>query len=46
MVEWLRWFDNRAQRTVLLLMDNFSTHEVVVELIQQGNQPLKWTQIE
>jgi hypothetical protein len=27
-------------------MDNFSAHEVAVELIQQSNQPLKWTQIE
>jgi hypothetical protein len=45
-VEWLRWFDNRVQRPVLLLMDNSSAHEVAVELIQQSNQPLKWTRIE
>ena len=46
MVEWLRWFDNRAQCPVLLLMDNFSAHEAAVELIKESNQPLKWTQIE
>jgi hypothetical protein len=46
MVEWLRWFDNRVQRPVLLLMDNFNAHEVAVELIQQSNEPLKWTRIE
>ena len=29
MAEWLRWFDGRvAGRNVLLIMDNFSAHEV------------------
>ena len=46
MVEWLRWFDKRAQKPVLLLMDNFSAHEVAAELIRESNQPLKWTRIE
>ena len=46
MAEWLRWFDKRAQKPVLLLMDNFSAHEAAVELIRESNQPLKWTRIE
>ena len=44
MAEWLRWFDKRAQKPVLLLMDNFSAHEAAVELLKE--QPLKWTRIE
>jgi DDE superfamily endonuclease/Fission yeast centromere protein N-terminal domain/Tc5 transposase DNA-binding domain len=40
MKEWLRWFDNRmvcANKKVLLLMDNFSAHELGVEqMIEKG----------
>ena len=46
MLEWLRWFDKRAGRPVLLLMDNFSAHELAVQLIKESDQPLKWTQTE
>jgi hypothetical protein len=46
MTEWLRWFDKRASRPVLLLMDNFGAHELAVKLIQESNIPLKWTRIE
>jgi hypothetical protein len=46
MIEWLRWFDQRAKRQVLLLMDNFSAHELAVDLIAESGRPLKWTQIE
>jgi hypothetical protein len=46
MLEWLRWFDTRAQRPVLLLMDNFSAHEAAVELLEASALPLKWTRIE
>jgi hypothetical protein len=46
MIEWLQWFDTRAQRPVLLLMDNFSAHEAAVEIIQASASLLKWTQIE
>ena len=32
--EWLRWFDNlMAGRKVLLLLDNFSGHELGVEKV-------------
>jgi hypothetical protein len=31
---------------VLLLMDNFSAHKLAVQLIREGNIPLKWTRIE
>ena len=37
MEEWLTWFDNRARRPVLLLMDNFSAHELAVRIIQERN---------
>jgi len=46
MLEWLRWFDTRAQRPVLLLMDNFSAHEAAVEILEASALPLKWTRIE
>jgi hypothetical protein len=46
MIEWLKWFDNRAGRPVLLLMDNFGAHELAVELLQESDQPLRWTRIE
>jgi DDE superfamily endonuclease/Fission yeast centromere protein N-terminal domain/Tc5 transposase DNA-binding domain len=46
MIEWLRWFDNRVGRPVLLLMDNFGAHELGEFLIQESGQPLKWTRIE
>jgi hypothetical protein len=46
MLEWLQWFDKRASRPVLLLMDNFSAHEVAVDLLEESSQPLQWTRIE
>ena len=46
MLEWLRWFDKRASRPVLLLMDNFSAHEAAVDLLEESTQPLQWTRIE
>jgi hypothetical protein len=48
MLEWLRWFDKRASRPVLLLMDNFSAHEAAVDLLEESGQgqPLQWTRIE
>jgi hypothetical protein len=40
--EWLRWFDERMTgRKVALLMDNFSAHEVAVEMIQSSAYPLQ-----
>ncbi len=34
--EWLEWFDHQmAGRTVLLMMDNFSAHEVGLSSVQQ-----------
>ena len=45
-VEWLRWFNKRAQRPILLLIDNFSAHKATAELIKESNQLLKWTRIE
>jgi hypothetical protein len=46
MIDWLKWFDQRAGRPVLLLMDNFSAHQVALELIEESSRPLKWTRIE
>jgi hypothetical protein len=46
MIKLLKWFDQRVGRPVLLLMDNFSAYELAVQLIQEGNNPLKWTRIE
>ena len=46
MIEWLKWFDQRAGRPVLLLMDNFSAYQLALELIEESSRPLKWTQIE
>jgi hypothetical protein len=37
MIEWLKWFDNRAGRPILLLMDNFGAHELAVELLQESD---------
>jgi hypothetical protein len=37
MIEWLQWFDNRAGRPVLLLIDNFSAHELAVQLLQESS---------
>jgi hypothetical protein len=41
MLEWLQWFDTRAQRPVLLLMDNFSAHDAVVEILEASALLLK-----
>lgn len=41
MKDYLKWFDNRmkqAGKKVLLLMDNFSAHELAVELMEEGNE--------
>ena len=46
MIDWLKWFDQRAGRPVLLLMDNFSAHQLALELIEERSRPLKWTRIE
>ena len=37
MVEWLRWFDNRVNRRVLLLLDNFSAHKLAVRILEETN---------
>ena len=46
MVEWLKWFDARVKRPVLLLMDNFSIHELGLRLIEEAsglqNVTVKW----
>ncbi len=39
MMEWLQWFDARMKipgKKVLLLMDNFSAHELEVELLEEA----------
>jgi hypothetical protein len=41
MLKWLQWFDTRAQRPVLLLMDNFSAHEAAVKILEASALPLK-----
>ena len=44
--EFLRWFDIRMRgRKVVLLMDNFSAHELAVENITQSQRPLENTLI-
>lgn len=44
MEEWLRWFDSRMTgRQVVLLMDNFSAHELAVENINKSLYPLRNT---
>jgi hypothetical protein len=45
-IKWLKWFDQRAGRPVLLLMDNFSAYQLALELIEESSRPLKWTRIE
>ena len=45
MIKWLRWFDNRVQRHVLLLIDNFCAYKAASELIQASGQLLKWIRI-
>ena len=46
MVEWLRWFDARVRRQVLLLIDNFPAHELGLRLIEEArglrNVTIKW----
>ena len=46
MVEWLRWFDTRVGRQVLLLMDNFPAYELGLRLIEEArglqNVTIKW----
>jgi hypothetical protein len=39
MIEWLQWFDVRMRaqgKKVLLLMDNFSAHELGVERLEEA----------
>src|SRR5579862_2646679 len=41
MIEYLRWFNTRMRsqgKHVLLLMDNFSAHELAVELIEEAKE--------
>jgi hypothetical protein len=41
MKEWLKWFDNRMKcqnKKVLLLMDNFSAHELGVEQMEEKRE--------
>jgi hypothetical protein len=41
MKEWLKWFDNRMKcqnKKVLLLMDNFSAHELAVEQMMEKGE--------
>jgi hypothetical protein len=37
MVEWLKWFDARVGRPVLLLLDNFPAYELGLRLIEEAN---------
>ncbi|CAN6659824.1 hypothetical protein TRVA0_032S00100 [Trichomonascus vanleenenianus] len=39
--EWLRWFDSRLNRGVLLIMDNLSAHEPAVNTIANSGRDLK-----
>ena len=42
--EWLRWFDTiMIHRKVVLLMDNFSAHELAVKSINNSTSPLRNT---
>jgi hypothetical protein len=44
--EWLRWFDSQmVDRKVVLLMDNFSAHEIAVKAINNSPSPLQNTLI-
>ena len=46
MTEWLTWFNKRMYgRRVLLLLDNFSAHEVAVRTLTENNT-LKNTRVE
>jgi hypothetical protein len=46
MIEWLKWFDARIDRPVLLLIDNFLAHELGLRLIKEAsglqNVTVKW----
>lgn len=45
-IEFLRWFDRQmAGRNVVLLMDNFSTHQATVTEITTSGNPLQNTLI-
>ena len=37
-IKWLQWFNNRASRPVLLLIDNFSTHELAVHVKDEDSE--------
>lgn len=43
--EWLRWFDSLMNRHVLLLMDNFSAHELGLNNINASDYPLQYTKV-
>jgi hypothetical protein len=36
-IEWLRWFDSRVNRPVLLLIDNFLAHELGLRIIEEAD---------
>ena len=38
MVEWLRWFDARVRRQVILLIDNFFAHELSLRLVKEAKR--------
>jgi hypothetical protein len=47
MKDYLRWFDNRMRlkgKKALLIMDNFSAHELAVEQLEEANE-LKFTKV-
>ena len=44
MKDWLRWFDTRANRQVLLLLDNFPAHKLAVRNLKELNR-LRFTTI-
>lgn len=48
MKEYLRWFDSLMERPTLLLMDNFSAHELGCETFygETATDELRWTTVE
>ncbi|CAN6647497.1 hypothetical protein TRVA0_022S01420 [Trichomonascus vanleenenianus] len=40
-LEWLCWFDSRLNREILLIMDNFTAHELAVNTVANSGQGLK-----
>ena len=44
MEDWLRWFDTRVNRQVLLLINNFLAHKLAVQNLEESNR-LRFTTI-